>query len=217
MDIKERAEQFANRVIRIETQREEAVKELESLQAEFAAIDIDLLKQSNIALGKLSERQRNAAKAKLEELCTFALQYAVSPDLEAEITLTTLRNKPAAQFYVVNTKTGVRTVPIFGNGGGIVDIEGTSLRFVITEVWRDPKIDGPVFLDEAYKHLSKEYIVPIAEFLKKTSTDFGRQVIMSTHNDYIAQSADRKIQISLDDDGHSIAYCAPLQKEGALI
>ena len=93
---------------------------------------------------------------------------------------------------------------MIANGGGIVDIVSTSLRFIIAEVWRNPEIDGPIIMDEAYKHLSKEYTPMIAVFLKKLSDDFGRQIILSTHNEYIAQAADLKIHVSLDDTGTSV-------------
>ena len=207
MNITDRIDSFEKRIVRMEAQKEEVEKEIARLTDELAAIDIDLLKESAIVLGKLSEKQRAAAKAKLEELCTFALQYSISPDLESKIELTTLRGKPAAQLFIVNNATGVRTTPVAANGGGIVDIVSTAIRFVITEVWRDPFINGPMILDEAYKHLSKEYTALIAEFLKTLSTDFDRQIILSTHNDFIAQSADKRIHVSLDDAGHSkISY-----------
>lgn len=199
----DRVSEFERSIVVLETKRQTAQEEKASLTDELALIDIDFMKKCNMTLDKFSRMQREKAKSSLEELCTAALQYAISPDLKARIEIATLRNKPVAQLYVDNTKTGVSTTPISGNGGGVVDTIGTTLRFILAEIWREPSIDGPLLLDEAYKHLSKEYAPQAAEFLKKTSVDFGRQIILSTHNDFIAMSADKKIYITLDDDGHS--------------
>jgi DNA repair ATPase RecN len=203
MRIQDKAKEFERSIVVLRTKKETAEDTKKQLIEQRDQIDIDFLKQCNMYLDKFSRQQREKAKSSLEELCTAALQYAISPDLEAQIELSTLRNKPSAQLFVNNKKTGVKTTPISGNGGGVVDTVGTSMRFIMAEVWREPPIDGPMILDEAYKHLSKEYAPPTAEFLKKTSTDFDRQIILSTHNDYIATCADRKVYISLDDNGHS--------------
>jgi len=203
MALQERYDLFERSILVKEAQRNAAITEKDRLQAELDSINLDLMKQSNIVLSKLSEKQRKIAAAKLEDLCTFALQYAISPDMIARIKMKPMNNKPTAQLYIYNTVTDVETIPISADGGGIVDIIATTLRFVLAEVWRDPPIDGPMILDEAYKHLSKEYTSLIAEFLKKLSDDFGRQIIMCTHNDFIAQSADLQIKVSLDDKRHS--------------
>ena len=200
-------EQLRELVTVRKTQRDLTLEEIETIENEIKASGLDKLEEAGMVLEKLSEKQRLEACEKLEGLCTFALQYSMSDDLEAKIEVTRLRGKPAAQLYIVNKKTGVMSTPIDSNGGGIVDIVSTALRYIVAEVWTDPEIDGPIILDEAYKHLSKEYTPLIADFLKKISVDFDRQTIMSTHNDYISQTADNIIGVSLDDAGRSkIAY-----------
>jgi len=53
-----------------------------------------------------------------------------------------------------------------------------------------PKLDGPIILDEPAKHVSDEYSRQVAEFLKQLSTAFGRQIIMVTHNQHLANTGD---------------------------
>jgi DNA repair exonuclease SbcCD ATPase subunit len=45
-------------------------------------------------------------------------------------------------------------------------------------------------LDEPGKHVSDEYAPQLAQFLKGYSQSLGRQVIMVSHNQHLADSAD---------------------------
>lgn len=194
---------LSNKLSTLVARREEAISRQNEVEKQINAIDIITMEESNIALHKLSEQQRARARKEVEELCTYALQYAISPDLEAHIELTTLRNKPAASLYIYNKVTGLRSSPLESNGGGIVDTVSSALVLIIAEIWKDPEIDGPMIFDEAYKHVSKEYAPLISKFLKQLVDDFDRQIILCTHNDYISQAADTQIYVSLDGEGVS--------------
>lgn len=200
MDISEFKSLVASRKIK----RDIISNDIADLEKEIEKIDLMSYEEAEMILEKLSEKQRTEACKKLEELCTFALQYAISPDLEAKIEISRLRGKPAAQLYILNKKTGLESSPMDSNGGGVVDIVSTALRYIVTEVWSDPAINGPVVLDEAYKHLSKEYTPLIANFLQEISRDFDRQTILCTHNDFISQTADKIVSVNLDDAGRSV-------------
>jgi DNA repair ATPase RecN len=114
-----------------------------------------------------------------------------------------IKKKPNADVYILNKKTGLMTDPLIENGGGIVDIIVIALRIITLHV-HDPFIDGPIILDEPSKMVSKEYIPLLSEFLKNISRDFGRQIILITHNDFLGQIADKKFHVRLGDDDTSI-------------
>lgn len=172
----------------LEEEKIEVEKEIESQ-------DVDNLKMRGVVLQKMAERQRLTAKEKLEFLGTCALQYAVSPTYKMKIDLTTAA-RPAANVYICKNN-GIQVDPNEG-GGGIIDVSSLSLRTISLES-HEPAIDGPIIFDEPGKMLSKEYVPMLSEFLKKTSKDFDRQIIVVTHNDYLAQVADKKIRIRLDE------------------
>jgi len=58
------------------------------------------------------------------------------------------------------------------------------------------KVEGPLILDEPFKHISEHYIDRVAEFLKQVSSAFGRQIIMITHNRHLIEVADRWYKVS---------------------
>ena len=47
-----------------------------------------------------------------------------------------------------------------------------------------------MILDEPAKHVSEEFSPQVAQFLKSFSQSLGRQVIMVSHNQHLADSAD---------------------------
>jgi DNA repair exonuclease SbcCD ATPase subunit len=185
------------------TTRENLMIQKDKKEADIKLYDVESLEQGNVLLQKMSEKQRQDACTKLENLGTHALQYAYSPDREMQIELKEIRKKPNANVYIVNKKTGYREEPVSQNGGGIVDIGGLSLRVIILQSY-DPFIDGPIILDEPSKMLSEEYIPQLSEFIRNIAEDFGRQVILITHDKYLAQIADQILSVRLGDDDISI-------------
>jgi DNA repair exonuclease SbcCD ATPase subunit len=182
-------------------ERDQLLKMKDEIFEKMSAIDIESLEKVSSILQKLSEKQRYQACKKLESLCTFALQYSLSTNYEMEIDLSKFRGKPSADVYIKKIDSGIRTSPIDGNGGGVIDIVSIALRFVTMQV-HEPFIDGPVILDEPYKMVSKEFIPMISEFMKKLSSDFGRQIILSTHNEFLSQ-VDNQIRVSMGDNNES--------------
>lgn len=166
----------------------------EDIEKKIDGLGLERLEKSLIILQKLSEGQREKAKIRLEELGTQALRYSLGDDYRMIITVEGTKSRPKASVKVLTESTGVLTDPISENGGGIVDIISIALRLVVLQSY-DPPIEGPIILDEPFKMVSKEYVPMLSEFLKKISADFGRQIIMVTHNDYLAESCESRVII----------------------
>lgn len=165
-----------------------------SVEGKIESLKIEDLDKASYILQKLSERQRSTAKSRLEELGTQALQYSMGDNYRMEIDLSDSRKRPQASLFVVDDSKELKTNPLEDNGGGIVDIISIALRLVILQTY-EPAIDGPIILDEPFKMVSKEYVPMLSDFLKKISNDFGRQIIMVTHNEFLAESCETRVVI----------------------
>ena len=64
-------------------------------------------------------------------------------------------------------------------------------------------VDGPLFLDEVGKHVSKEYAPSVAYFLKEYSATFGRQIILITHNADLAEIGEVSLAVKRSQSGES--------------
>ena len=164
-----------------------------------------ILNNSSEVIKKAISDRRGAICDNLSSLGTNALQYALgSNDLEMKIVERDYRDSICSDVKVVNASTGLETPILGAKGGGVMDIVNTAMRIGILNFLRDPAIDGPIILDEPYKQLSKEYQPAIAELLRQIVENFGRQVILSTHNEFIKESGGQKLHVGLSAPDTSI-------------
>ncbi|MGI6575675.1 MAG: ATP-binding protein [bacterium] len=184
-------------------QQEQLLQEqhrLEQLVTEVVK-ERELLDRVRVLLQMTSVHAREQARQTIESMVTRALQYAFGADLEFKIRLDEARGRPEAEFYVASTYGGERVVetrPQDARGGGVVDVISLALRLVLLQGTRPP-LAGPLILDEPAKHVSEEFSLNVAQFLKEVAQVFHRQVIMVTHNQQLAGIADQAFRVELEE------------------
>lgn len=154
--------------------------------------EIECLEKVRLLLLTAAEHAREQGRRQVEFLVTQALQFVFGSDLEFRVKVEEKRERPEAEFYVCSTYGGdfkVETTPQDARGGGVVDIISLALRLALLQAFR-PSVEGPVILDEPAKHVSEEFSPQVGQFLKSFSQSLGRQIIMVSHNQHLADSAD---------------------------
>lgn len=166
----------------LEKEEKSLVEEVEKLSDE-----VDTLEKVLILFQKTSQYAREQGKIQIENLATRSLRYIFDKDYKFEIEITEKRNNSSAEFFIVeeNDNGIIKTKPDISKGGGIVDIVSLALRMSFLEN-SNPKIEGPLILDEPAKHVSEEYTFDIGDFLVQFSKQMQRQIIMITHNSHLA-------------------------------
>ncbi|MBC7087303.1 MAG: ATPase [Tissierellales bacterium] len=175
------------------------MKEKTSKELEKCELDLKVLEEVLILFNKTSEYARLQAKKQIELIVTKCLQYIFESDVKFEIEIEELRNKPSAEFYVINETDDftLKTKPELSRGGGVVDIVSLALRIAFLQIHK-PSIEGPLVLDEPAKHVSEDYIYNLGEFMKETSEMFQRQIIMVTHNQHLAALSEVSYRVDLN-------------------
>lgn len=166
------------------------------LRITSAKEELDILDKTAILLQNTAKMQRSFVTSQIENIGTAALQYVYGADFKLLLELKQDSKKTSCEVYVVEKKSdGTELVrkPHKSRGGGVVDVVSLALRFAIIQVFNDPSIDGPVFLDEPGKHVSKDYSVFLSDFIKSAS---DRQQILITHNEFLAESGDKAIRVT---------------------
>ena len=197
------------------SQRREKENELSAARA-----DIELWRQVQVLLSKASEFARQQLKTRIEQTVTAALAAIFNDStMKFEIEMSTIGGKPAADWRVVScykipAKAGDEDVKISAytvvaspedaKGGGVTDVVSLALRLALLELSR-PRVEGPVLLDEPGKMISKEYLPNVAEFLKQYAAKTGRQIIMVTHHDVLADVADVGYQVTQENGVSEVA------------
>ncbi|MDI6825024.1 MAG: ATP-binding protein, partial [Bacillota bacterium] len=174
--------------------------DLERLKGELAERQRyrELCTQVAALLRTAAEQARRDAREQVELLVTDALRYVFGPHLEFQVVTQERAGRSEAEFYVVSSfgSQRVQNRPQDARGGGVVDVVSLALRAALLLLARPP-LEGPIVLDEPAKHVSEEYIARVASFLKETSSSFGRQVIMVTHNQHLAHTGDRAYLVEM--------------------
>lgn len=181
--------------------KEKLLEQLKKYEEEILELEntIELLEKVIILFQKTSEFARSQAKLQIENLVTKCLQYIFESDIKFTIEIEELRNKANAQFYVISENGGIeiKTRPELSRGGGVVDIVSLALRIAFLQI-HNPKIQGPLILDEPAKHVSEDYIYNVGDFLKEMSEMFNRQIIMVTHNQHLSALSENSYRIDLN-------------------
>lgn len=154
--------------------------------------DTECLEKVSLLLLEAAKHAREQGRRQVEFMVTQALQFIFGGDMEFKIVVEEKRERPEAEFYVCSTYGDdfqVETTPQDARGGGVVDAISLALRLALIQAFRPP-IGGPVVLDEPAKHVSEEFSPQVAQFLKSASQSLGRQVIMVSHNQHLADTAD---------------------------
>ena len=176
-------------------QKQQSDKQTELVQVKE---DIETWQQVQLLLSKVSEFSREQLKLRIEETVTAALQAIFCEDqIRFQVDIRNINGKPAAEWSVISSygDLPVAANPEDGRGGGIADVVSLALRLALLELAR-PKPQGPVVLDEPGKMISKEYLSNVAEFLKKYLEQTGRQGILVTHHEALAEVANVSYRVS---------------------
>jgi DNA repair exonuclease SbcCD ATPase subunit len=168
--------------------------EQKALRQRLAKIGVEAerLEKVRLLLIEASKHAREQGRRQVEFLVTQALQFVFGEDMEFKVVIEDKRDRPEAEFYVCSTYGGnirVETTPEDARGGGVVDVLSLALRLAMLYAFRPP-VGGPVILDEPGKHISEEFSPHVASFLKSFSQSLDRQIIMVSHNQHLAESAD---------------------------
>lgn len=168
-------------------------KELES-RIENVKRDRMHLEQVSALLVKTADSSREAGRQRMEKVVTRALQSIFGHEFEFGILMEESGGKPSAKFVVRSIGENgevIENEPQDSRGGGINDIVSIALQVATLVVYNEPKIQGPILLDEPGKHVSEEYVVKLGEFLAFISKTFNRQINMVTHQPHLAMTADK--------------------------
>lgn len=188
------------------TKKQMLEKEEKSLLEEVERLsdEVDTLEKVLILFQKTSQYAREQGKIQIENLATRSLRYIFDKDYKFEIEISEKRNNSSAEFFIVeeNDNGIIKTKPDVSKGGGIVDIVSLALRMSFLEN-SNPRIEGPLILDEPAKHVSEEYTFDIGDFLVQFSRQMQRQIIMITHNSHLASLSKNIYRVS-QENGVSI-------------
>jgi DNA repair exonuclease SbcCD ATPase subunit len=168
---------------------------------------IDLYNVTNVVLGNASKTIRDVARGHFEKIITDALQFVTQDNtIKFVIEESVTRNKPSYEFYIETMVDGnvSRQKPEEACGGGFIDIISVTAKYAYWQIFKDPEIkNSSSILDEPGKMISEQMSVKFAEYIKFLGKHFNKQTIMITHNENLANIADKMFYVSKNRNGIS--------------
>ena len=168
-------------------------------EIKLATQDHDLYSRAAITLASIGEQRQADAQSQIEELVTRGLTTIFGENISFHVVQTQRGKTPEVKFLVKSegaTGQMIETSVMDSRGGGLAAVVGFLLRLVIL-LLKTGKTNRVLILDESFSHVSAEYEIPLAEFLKELVEKTDVQIILVTHSDAFSQFADKRYRLKI--------------------
>lgn len=161
-----------------------------------AAEDMALSTEALQFLEEVANSRRGTMKGRIESVLTEALQLVYGDSRSVEMVYSVKNNRSHLAFEVVKqTEAGEvrRILDGTGTGLGVSDTVSVPLRLLI--LLGSKASDRVCVLDECYKHVDKERIMLVVQFLKVLTDRLGMQVILLSHHEQLRPEVDAAYEV----------------------
>lgn len=167
---------------------------------------VELQKQVEALLTLAAVHARETICSRIEDIVNQALASVFQPPPQFKVLFDDYAVSPRAEFLVYTASDGAYPYHAAheGFGGGVVDVISLALRVAFLELVHPP-LTGPLVLDEPLKQVSNRFTAHLARLLKTFADHYGRQIIVVTHNQHLAGTADAVYVLRLE-SGSSVLY-----------
>jgi len=179
---------------------QEKIKELKKKSEKY--------EKAKIFLQHFSEKRRKKGQKIFSDMGTLALQNILGEGYRLEINYEIKRSKPIAEVNIVSPYADVENGEIeFSSAfaaGGENDIASFAMKLALLQAYK-PKQNGPLMLDETFKHVSLGHVEDISSLLKQINEKLNRQFIFCTSHGHpsLKECADKLFKIDRNLDGAS--------------
>jgi len=195
-NLKEHKDKLQNKISEIKGQYDLLGVQLKELSSSIETeTENQLLYKKAVEILDLAQKSVQASlKEKFESMVTYALHYVFGAEYKFELEFGRRGNLQEVDFNIKTKDLTEPQNPLDTSGGGVLDIVSLALRVAFLELYT-PRIEGPIILDESFKHLSEQYLLDASEFLNVLSKKINRQIILVTHKNELINSAYNVIEI----------------------
>ena len=130
----------------------------------------------------------------ISDITTLALNAVFDDPYELKVTFVQRRNKTECDLTFVRGELEVD--PIEASGVGAIDVASFALRIASWSMMR-PRSRNVIILDEPFRYLSENYQEQASLMVKELSRKLDLQFIIVTHEQVLAEHADRVFEVSI--------------------
>jgi len=183
-DIRYKVEQYKGR-------RAQVLHDLEDAQEKVKQYKrvIRQHEQAKTILREVGLKTQQQLQYHISGIVSLALDAVLQDDpYEFKVEFIQRRNKTECDLYF--ERDGNRVDPLMAAGGGAADVASFALRIASWSMQR-PRTRAVIVMDEPFRFLSNDYQEKASAMLKDLSEKLGIQFIIVTHEDILAEYADK--------------------------
>lgn len=162
------------------------------------------VKRSNVTLQRYEKAREIVRKVGLDtqqqlqyhigDITSLALEAVFDDPYELVVEFVQRRNRTECDLYFSRDDNQVD--PISASGGGAVDVAAFALRIASWSM-QTPRTRNTIILDEPMRFLSVDKQEKASRMIKELSDRLGIQFIIITHEDTLAQYADKTFEVKI--------------------
>jgi len=192
----------------LEGKRQALASTFEKSQAEIVELDdmlVELDKCLNVFEVLISSKKEEI-KRRIESLVTQGLQTIFErPDYKFSIGMEIKRGVMTASPMVHSLFQGEEFIgePIESHGGGLCDVISFLLQVIVLLAFGQ-KLERILICDEVFKHVSRQFLPNVSEFLTYLTEKTGLQLILVTHQQELMNVADKCFEVRLNQKNETV-------------
>jgi DNA repair exonuclease SbcCD ATPase subunit len=130
----------------------------------------------------------------ISDIVSMAMEAIFPKPYELVVEFVQRRNKTECDLYFV--RDGNKVDPLTASGVGAVDVASFALRVASWSMML-PRTRNTIILDEPFRYLSENYQEQASIMLKEISDKLSIQFIIVTHEEVLANYADKTFNVSI--------------------
>jgi DNA repair exonuclease SbcCD ATPase subunit len=173
-------------------------KQIESDLAEtekkisYLKYEIQFTETARAIIQKVARETQQQLEYHISELVTLALSGVFPVPYEFVVEFKEQRGKTECPMYF--KRKGKKVDPLFGGGGGPLDVAAFALQ---PSIWSLKPTRNVLGLDEPFKYLSRNLQPKASEMLSEISKRLDLQILMITHSPELVKKADKVFKVSI--------------------
>jgi DNA repair exonuclease SbcCD ATPase subunit len=150
--------------------------------------------QAREIIREVGLRTQQQLQVHISDITSLALEAVFDDPYELVVEFVQRRNKTECDLYF--QRDGQRVDPISASGGGAVDVAAFALRIAAWSM-QTPRSRNTIILDEPLRFLSEDLQEQASRMIKELSERLGIQFVIITHEETLAQHADKTFEVRL--------------------
>lgn len=191
-------QEYRNKLERLKGKKNQIRHEISAIRDDIQDLEFEKLhiEEARLIIQQVAEDTQRQLEYHIGEACSLAIGIVFDNPYKVRLAYDKKRGRTEASITL--ERDGDITDAMDSVGGGIVDILSFALRVAMWSL-RAKRTRNVFILDEPFKHLSKDLQGRACIMLKRISKELNIQIIMVTHSQALAESADKIFTVSIDD------------------